>query len=255
MSRPLSTLTPSAGPNTPVFVSVLEEDPDLGVGIAREDWQRAVQSALAPALNFEPGRWCFAPPPDHGVLGALVLSGMIVIQVDAGSRCHIELLGEGDIVSPWVTSGDDLTIPLVLNSLVVKHLRVAVLDRPFALRTARWPEIHAAVVRRVVVRTRRLSLQAAINAVPRVEDRLELTLWELAYRFGRVTREGIALELPLTHSQLADILGVHRPSVTLALGRLQSQERLVHAARHAWLLSGEPPPALELLARRTGLRA
>lgn len=46
------------------------------------------------------------------------------------------------------------------------------------------------------------SARGAINAVPRVEERLELTLWRLGDRFGRVTPEGILLRLGLTHELL-----------------------------------------------------
>lgn len=234
---------------------MLEEDPELGIGIDEGDWPLALAAALAPALDFERGPWRFFPPPDHGGLGALVLAGLIVVRVDAGARSHIELLGAGDVVSPWVGTGEELAIPSVVNAAAVTSLRIALLDRRFALRTARWPEIHAALLHRLIIRARRLSLQAAINAISRVEERLELTLWELANRFGRVTPKGIALELPITHSQLADMLAAQRPSVSTAVGRLQAHGRVVRTDRHRWLLPGEPPPILATLARRSGLKA
>jgi CRP/FNR family transcriptional regulator, cyclic AMP receptor protein len=191
-------------------VRVLEEDPDLGTGIDQDDWQLALAAAVAPTFEFASGPWRFFPPPDHAGLGALVLAGMIVIRIDAGARSHVELLGEGDVISPWVGAGEDLAIASVVNASAVTRLRIALLDRRFGLRTARWPEIHAALIHRLIHRTRRLSLQAAINAVSRVEERLELTLWELAYRFGHVTPDGIALELPIIHSQLAEMLAAQR---------------------------------------------
>ena len=33
-----------------------------------------------------------------------------------------------------------------------------------------------------------------------------MTLWQFAYRFGRMTPGGIRLHMPLTHSQLAEIV-------------------------------------------------
>ena len=77
--------------------------------------------------------------------------------------------------------------------------------RPMRL-PARWPEVHAALIQRCIERSRRLSLQSAINALPRIEERVEVTLWELASRFGRVTPDGIVVDLPISHSQLADIV-------------------------------------------------
>ncbi len=60
----------------------------------------------------------------------------------------------------------------------------------------------------------------AIAHHQRVDDRLLLTLWHLAERWGRVRSDGIALPLPLSHQRLADLIGAHRPSVTTAIGDL-----------------------------------
>lgn len=236
-------------------VRVLEADPDLGIGIDPGEWELAVQAAIAPTFQFGRGPWKFFPPPDRVALGALILAGMIVVQIDAGARSHIELLGEGDVVSPWAGAGEQLAIPSALNASVVTDARIALLDGRFAVRTARWPQIAAALMQRLIIRTRRLSLQAAINAVSRIDERLELTLWQLAYRFGHVTRDGIVLELPITHSQMAEVLAAQRPSVSSAATRLQARGQVVRTARHRWLLRGEPPRILSSLARQSGLEA
>jgi len=239
----------------PHAVRVLEADPDLGAGIEARELPLAVMASVAPMFEFDRGAWCFSPPPDPAGFGALVLEGLMVIRITADTRGHVELLGPGDLISPWVGSGPDMTLPSVVAALVVSKGRVALLDRRFALRTAQWPEIHAALIRRVIDRTRRLSLQAAINSLSRVEERLEVTLWQLAYRFGRVTAEGTVLDLPLTHSQVAEMVAAQRPSVSTALARLQSHGRVIHTARHRWLLRGDPPSTLSSLAQQTGLRA
>jgi CRP/FNR family transcriptional regulator, cyclic AMP receptor protein len=236
-------------------VRVLEADPDLSAGIEERELSLAVMASIAPMFEFERGAWHFSPPPDTGGFGALVLEGLMVIRINADTRGHVELVGPGDLISPWVGFGPDMTLPSVVTALVVSKARVSLLDRRFALRTSRWPEIHAALIQRVIVRTRRLSLQSAINSLPRVEERLEVTLWELAYRFGRVTPEGTVLDLPLTHSQLAEMVAAQRPSVSTALARLQNHGRVMHTARHRWLLCGDPPSTLSSLAQQTGLEA
>jgi CRP-like cAMP-binding protein len=233
---------------------VLEEDPDLATAIDPSQWQLASAVALAPGYQFERGPWRFFPSPDPRGLGALVLSGMIVIRISVGSRSHIELLGQGDVISPWVGRGQELTTPSVVTASIVENLRIALLDYRFALRTARWPEINAALIQRLIERSRRVSLQSAINAMSRIEERLEATLWQLAYRFGRVTREGTVLYLPVTHSQLGDMVAAQRPSVSTAVGRLQAQGRVIRTGRHQWLLRGEPPPMLTWLARQSGVQ-
>jgi CRP-like cAMP-binding protein len=223
---------------------LLELDPDLGAEIAPEERDLAVRHAVARVITVERGPWEFHPL-DPGGLGALILDGMIVVRVDFGGlRGHIELLGEGDFISPWVGIGTEVTATCVVSANVVSKLQTALVDRAFALRTARWPEIHAALMQRLLVRSRILSMQSAINSIPRIEERLEITLWQLGYRFGRVTPEGILLDLPITHSQLAEIVSAQRPSVTIALTRLREQGNVVLTERHRWLLRGEPPPRL-----------
>jgi len=241
------------GEATLASVLVLEADPDLGSGVDKLQWHLAVAASVAPAFELDRGPWRFAPRPDPGALGALLLEGLIVIRINAETRAHIELLGPGDVIGPWVGSGQELALPSVPTTTVVSKARIALLDRRFAIRTARWPEIHAALMHRLIVRARRLGLQSAINALSRIEERLEVTLWELSYRFGRVTPDGIVLDLPLTHSQMADMVAAQRPSVSTAFTRLQDHGRIVHVARHRWLLLGEPPSALSSLAQQSGL--
>jgi CRP-like cAMP-binding protein len=194
-------------------------------------------------MCFERGPFFFRPP-DEG-LGALILEGLILVRVEiAGIRANVELLGPGDVSSPWLGMGAAPTPPCVVTARVLTRLRLALLDRGFVLRTARWPEIPAALMRRLVLRSRMLSMQSAINSLPRIEERVELTLWQLAYRFGHVSRDGIKLHLPLAHTQLAEMVCAQRPSVSTALTRLRSRGRVAMISRHQWLLIGSPPAQL-----------
>lgn len=236
-------------------VRVLEEDPDLGAAIEPGQWELASRASVAPSFEFGHGLLRFFPAPDPGALGALILDGLIVVRIQAGTRAHLELLGPGEVLSPWAGLGSDLAVPSVVSSTIVADLRLALLDRAFSLRTARWPEIHGALTHRLIQRARRLSLQSAINALPRIEERLELTFWQLGDRFGRVTPDGVVLRLRLTHAQLAEMVAAQRPSVTSALTRLEADGRLSRRALHEWVLHGPPPAQLSPLERQTGLYA
>jgi CRP/FNR family transcriptional regulator, cyclic AMP receptor protein len=234
-------------------VRVLEADPDLGAGIDPREWEAAVGMSTAAEFKFDRGPWRFFPQPERGSLGPLILEGLILIRIDADTRSHIEMLGPGDLISPWVGTGAELSAPSLVTASVVSKARVALLDRRFAVRTARWPEIHAALIQRCIERARRLSLQSAVNALPRIEERVLMTLWELAFRFGRVTPDGILVDLPISHSQLADMVAAQRPSVSTAVVRLEDQGRIVRTARRTMLVRGDPPAMLSSLARQSGL--
>jgi CRP-like cAMP-binding protein len=236
------------------LVRVLEADPDLGAGIDPSEAELASVAAVAPAFELRRGPWSFFPRPERGALGALIVSGLVMIRLQAGRRGHVELLGDGDVISPWVRSDEELMIPSVVNAEALSMVRIALLDRRFALRAARWPEIQGALIHRLIDRSRRLSLQAAINSLPRIEERLEATLWALADRLGRVTPNGTVLTMPITHSLLAELIGAQRPSVSLALGRLQAAGTVLRTSRDTWILRGHMPEILLSLERQTGLQ-
>ncbi len=227
-------------PVASVTVGVLDADPDLGARINEDDWPIAARQAVAAGYDLETGEWCWPPEGLDAGFGALIVRGLLLLRVDLGGRAHAELLGPGDVVSPW--EGIDANLDTCrLEARIVAPTRIALLDRRFALRTARWPELHVALMARVVGRARQLALQSAINSLPRIEQRLEMTLWQLAYRFGRVTPNGTALKLPITHAQLAEMVGAQRPSVSVALGRLREHGRVASIQGNGWLLLGEPP--------------
>jgi CRP-like cAMP-binding protein len=237
----------------PRVIRVLDADPDLGAAIDPTQRALAAEAAVAPMFRHPAGTWRFKPDPDPAALGILIIRGLILVRIEVSSRAHLELLGEGDVISAWVGKAPDLALPSVVTACVVSDLELALLGRRFALRAARWPEITAALTGRLIARSRRLSLQSAINAIPRVEDRLELTLWQLAYRFGKVTRDGFRLQMRLTHTQLSEIVAAQRPSVTIALTRLEGSGRLGRIGKDGWLLRGPEPPYLRPLAEQTGL--
>jgi hypothetical protein len=119
-----------------------------------------------------------------------------------------------------------------------------VLDVAFASRLVRYPETASVVVARVLRRPRALAVQMAISNHFRLHHRVWLALWHLAGRWGKVTPQGVVLDIPITHDLLSDLVAAHRPSVTVAFNSL-SEAGLVERVDHGWLLHGEPPEDLE----------
>jgi hypothetical protein len=86
----------------------------------------------------------------------------------------------------------------------------------------------------------RLATHQAIVQAPRVERRLELALWQLAERWGRVVPGGVLLPIALTHATLGRLVGASRPTITLALQSLLREEAVQRRQDGSWLLTGTP---------------
>jgi hypothetical protein len=180
--------------------------------------------------------------------GQLVLSGFLVRRVGRGGRFGAELLGPGDLLRPWQTIGPVATQPFEPLWSVVTPIEVALLDAAFARRAAPFPEVAVALVDRAMLRSRQLAMTMAIVQQPRVDRRLHWLFWQLADRWGRTGRDGITVEVPLTHALLGELVAARRPSVTTALAGLAAEGRVSRDGR-SWLLRGGPPSDLvELVA-------
>jgi CRP/FNR family transcriptional regulator, cyclic AMP receptor protein len=223
---------------------VLSEDPELGDRLNREEFAQASEAAIARVETIGTGLWDEPDDPANyrDGYGLLVLEGVIARRVSLDRFECTELLGQGDLLRPWTFSGHAVSsIPSRVTWTVLEPVRMAVLDRRFATATARWPEMTAALMDRIIQRSRYLAFQLAVGHLVRVDARLLVILWHYADRWGRMTKEGAVLSMPLTHGVLAGVIGARRPSVTTALGRLEQEGLLDRRADGSWLLIGEPP--------------
>ena len=231
---------------------MLHEDPGLAAGLSHRALAKAASAALAPAIVMPRG----GKPEIAEVLaphfGLLVLDGTLGARTEVDDRRHLEILGSGDLIRPWVSVGEDAPSGAHMEWLVFEDARLAVLDRRFSAAVANWPELASALMGRLVERARRLTLQVAIGSVKTVERRILLILWHFASRWGRPARAGIVLELPLTHEQLGEIVMARRPTVTEALTRLRKAGAL-RQEPDGWLLTAPPPYELHSLERQVGL--
>jgi hypothetical protein len=223
---------------------VLDEDPDLHDRVPDSERSRALAEAVARVETLDSGVWDEPDSLDahRDGFGLLVLDGMLARRVTLGRFDCTELLGQGDLLRPWSFTGSSLSsVPSKVTWNVVEPVRLATLDRRFALAAAPWPEIAASLMDRIVGRARWLAFQLAVCHVVRVDTRLLLMMWHFADRWGRMTKDGARIRLPVTHSVLASVVGARRPSVTTALGRLQEQGLIARLPDGAWLLQGAPP--------------
>lgn len=177
----------------------------------------------------------------------VVARGRLALQVTApdGRARTIGLVEEGDVLVPpvdaWAAFGPRAW-PVAIEDSAVGLVS--------ADRLASWlrePALAANVVRILSRQIADRELAVAIALEPRVERRLLLKLGQLAERFGRVTPEGVRLDLRLTHRELAQMVGTARESVTLALGRLADAGEI--DVRNRTLIILRPPPGANGVAR------
>jgi CRP-like cAMP-binding protein len=235
-------------------VFVLQVDPELAADIPSSERSRAVEASRAPVRVLSHGEWQFEPVADGTSLGAIILTGAVVLRMEFGGCSHLEVLGKGDVLNPWHLD-TDTKLQERVSVNVIQSGCVAVLDNGFADRMTAWPEVFGALMRRQIMRTRRMVLQACILSRSRVDERLELMLWRLGEQFGRTTREGLLVRLPFTHQQLAEMIAARRSTVTMAISRLVAEDRLRRPGRNQWLLPNSELTRLTTLGDELELSA
>lgn len=183
---------------------------------------------------------------ESGAACCVVRSGRVALdfdEADAVRHRTVTLLEEGDVVLPatesWTSVGPRVRGRALEPSVVL------LVDRS---RFEAWltePRIAANLVRVLAAQVADRELAVAIALEPRVERRLLLKLRQLAERFGRVTPQGIRLDLRLTHQQLAEMVGAVRESVTIALGKLVQNDEITIENRTIWIHPAGEPEAEE----------
>ena len=106
----------------------------------------------------------------------------------------------------------------------------------FARRASRWPTLTAELLQRTLRRSRSQSILLAATQARRADVRLRALFSHLADRWGRVTPDGIVLPLRLTHSMIAQLTGLRRPTVSISLGELERAGEIIRLSRDAWLI-------------------
>src|SRR4051794_12138708 len=106
---------------------------------------------------------------------------------------------------------------------------------------AQWPEVAAAIMDRYVQRARLLSLHLSIAQLPRLREGLMALFWYLADRWGRMTADGVVVDVPLTHELLAGRGGARPRGVTPPRGELQGRGAPARREDGRWVVRGAPP--------------
>jgi hypothetical protein len=227
-------------------IAIVDADPDLADLLDPAELDRARREARTRIQRLSPGEWDAGSALETGVhhRGFLIADGLLSRSVEVMGRTCVELVGPGDVMRPWSWDEEGSHVKAEVGWTVLEAASLAVLDHDLVLRIVPWPQLGVELFNRGTRRAHHLAVALAIAHHQRVDDRLLLTLWHLAERWGRVHRDGIVLPLPLGHQRLADIVGASRPTVTSALGELAAAGALSRRDGGAWVLHGAPPEQL-----------
>jgi CRP/FNR family transcriptional regulator, cyclic AMP receptor protein len=222
---------------------LLDVDPDLGEFLTPEQARDAHRRLVVRLRRLETGPWAAASlsVADPGHLGLLLLDGVIMREVLTTDVAATELLGPGDVVRPWQLADEASLLRAQVRWSVLCDARVAVLDRRLAQQLTSFPEVMSLLMERMGGRSQRLAIAQAIAQLNRVDQRLLTLFWHLAERWGRMTPDGIAVPLTLSHRLLGQLVGARRPTVSTALGELAAQGKVLRRTDGSWLLPGTPP--------------
>ncbi|HWI73792.1 MAG TPA: helix-turn-helix domain-containing protein [Baekduia sp.] len=225
------------------MVRVLEVDPDLGNGLEPGAFADARRELLAPAVAADRGAWDLTRTwtGTGAQLGLLMTAGVLARDVGVGRRVSLEILGAGDLIRPWPQDRHAQALDVTLRFNVLEPVRFAALDDAFVVAAARWPSVLGQVAGRVMGRATSATLRLLIHQVVRIDDRVLLSLWGLAERFGRVTPDGVLVPLPINHTMMARFVGAQRPTVSQAVGELTRRGEVQRLEDGGWLLKGTFP--------------
>jgi hypothetical protein len=228
------------------LISLVDADPDLAEDMEDAEIERARRIALAKVRRISKGYWdaLEGNDPDECHRGFFVVEGLLSRHVEVMGRRCVELIGHGDVIRPWQWDAYGAHVHAEIGWHVLEPGRLALLDHGLLHRIDPFPQLGVELFSRGIRRAHALAIVVAIGHHQRVDDRLILTLWHLAERWGRVTKEGVVLPLPLGHQRLADLVGAHRPSVTTAMGDLARRGLLSRRPDGNWVLHGGPPDKL-----------
>jgi len=224
----------SWGPARQTLRALLARQADLGLSAA------AVEAMVCRVhfLCCRAGEEIVSGAAQAGVV-CLVVGGVVKIVCEGPSAkpITVQMVGAGGIIqldAATCDSGSDVVaiahtpalvayLPSAAWREVACHLRV---EESLRLAGRAWQTL-----------SRRLYERSALLAMP-VAERVLHQLRVLARDFGRSHPDGVCIDLPLSHADLAGMVGAARANVTRAIGTLRAAGRLVRAPGRFVLAAG-----------------
>ena len=169
--------------------------------------------------------------------GFVIVEGIVLKETTLAHRSALELHGPRDVLPPPLTAVRQLESRAVSRYLAHGPVSLDAIETHFRQAARRWPGITDILHDRLGRQTHRASMHLAMLHLPRIEDRVIALFSDLAERFGRVTADGILIDLPLTHEEIGGLVASRRPTVTIALHKLAADGLLERLNDKRWKLA------------------
>jgi CRP/FNR family transcriptional regulator len=178
---------------------------------------------LATTQHFAREAVLYSPEDEAGSIYLLEEGKVKLSKVaDDGKEITIAVLQGGDVFGELSMSAGE-TYEVFAEAL--EEARVCIISRDdFAALVRQKPEIALMLIRSISERLRRAESQIEDLVFRSVPARVAHLMMKLSQEHGRVSREGITIDLRLTHQDIANMVGATRETVTNVLNDLRGRD-------------------------------
>ena len=217
-------------------VSLFRVWPDIAGGFAPEERGIAEGALVVPVVRARDEDLAGSLAVERDAFDFVVVEGTVLKETTLAGSSALELLGPGDVLAPPLSAIRQLEFRAVSRYLAHGDVSIATLGVRFERVAARWPQLSGFLQRQIAEQAHRASMHLVMLHLPRAEDRILALFVDLGERFGRVTPDGILIDLPLSHELIGGLIASRRSTATLALQRLYQQGFLTRLADNSWKL-------------------
>lgn len=200
----------------------------------RKETRQAV-GAKANARTFQAGRVIFTEGDPGDFLGFLLEGKVKLYHLSAkGQEKIIHLLGPGELLGE-VAVLDSGPQPLTVEAMETSLVALVNREELHQLR-GQFPDLNELLLATAASRLRTCYRQISSLSLKSSYGRIAGRLFKLARDFGVQTPQGIRLDLTLTQTGLASLVGSSRETVSRTLTDLQNQGILRVSRSHITIL-------------------
>ena len=177
---------------------------DLFQGLNESELDAVAKMAIP--VTLEPDEYLFHQDEPARRLFVIAEGQLRLVQIDAeGEQVVIRFARTGETIAGVVVLGD---VPYPISVQAVEKCSLLAFERKTMLALMqKHPPILLNALRHLALRVVELQERVREISTKRVGTRLALTLLRLAHQMGRVTDDGILIDMPLSRQDLAEMTG------------------------------------------------